>query len=183
MIAPVFCNQPCPSCGEMVDSYGACRCGVRGNDGPGPHPVGQPSVNADLAAFGEIVSEKALPPESAYYEPTCPECGGYFGIHSKPNCASKVPTKEDYVRWLEKQFRQAHAACDSSWRRTASSDDHAYTLAERIGGMRQMIDNYERWLAEAQAHRTPPEPDREPVNPGYLLILGGLLAWGFFSLQ
>lgn len=78
------------------------------------------------------------------------------------------------------------------------SEGRAYTLAERITGMRQMIDDYQRWLAEALGEFEPPlsedeirDMNGEPVSSNLPVIIaffvgaitGVFLAWAFLAIQ
>lgn len=139
-------------------------------------------------------------PASAYTGPTCTGCGGYYGIHSKADCAGVVPSKDSYIYFLQREIEAAHAACDSSWRR--KDGERTLPLAERIAGMRQMIDDYQQWLEQARGDDLP-EPELtaeeerllsdcwEPETGAASLIVtfivgaivGVFIAWGFLSLS
>lgn len=182
----------CTTCRQLIDIYGGCQCGVRGTDGPGPHPAGTAGVNDDLAAFGEIVSEPASrdrhhaqgerakweAEDDAQHELDMQLVGIELGHHAR-------------IRRLLIELRDAHAACDASWRRY--DGDRPIPLAERILGMRQMINDYEQWMKEAEADKEEfaLNGQFEPVesNLGYIValfigaIVGVFLAWGFLVLR
>lgn len=90
-----------------------------------------PGVNDDLAAFGEIVSG--------------PPLGGIATLRLATRAPSAV---ESALRCRESEIAAAHEACDSSVRR--DDGQRAYSLADRIKGMRRMIDDYQCWLADAE---------------------------------
>lgn len=96
------------------------------------------------------------------------------------------PERADRLIELQIQMEAAHSACDSSWRRSASLSGKPYTLAERINGMRQMIDDYERWLAESEARNAFVPPDDSTWRIACFFagaMIGVFLVWGFLSLQ
>lgn len=83
---------------------------------------------------------------------------------------------------LLRELMDAHAACDSSVRR--DDGQTAYTLPHRIKAMRRMIDDYQRWLDEAEAERA----WKPPVNDNLMriwcyfagAITGVFIVWAFF---
>lgn len=166
-------------------STGGCvlPSGPSGSDGPGPHPDGAPGVNDDMVAFGEIVSDA----EVAKFMDEFDRGEHPLSLEDEAALARSKPLLVEQLRVIDlnREIAAAHAACDSSVRR--DNGQHPYSLADRIKGMRRMIDDYQCWLREAEQllEKLPRGKYGVTAIVWFSIgsIVGAFLAWGFLALS